>query len=170
MSDTNVGIGTAYDSPEDKEIERLTNQLTALRQKLSAVEVERDALTLKWESDTPGKPGRMLRGLADTVARVTNSYGSSKPPSCWVEELASERDNALAELSETKRALAEETAILDWLEALLIHNGNISLRLWDHDGRRFLGHRELLIHRFLLRGGEDESLRAAIQSAMKENL
>lgn len=41
-------------------------------------------LKLKWESDEPGKPGHMFRGLCDVVARVTNSGASSKPPSCHV--------------------------------------------------------------------------------------
>lgn len=53
-------------------------------------EKERDALKLKWESNTPGKPGCMLRALADAVAIATNSHGSSKPPTDHLKELVSE--------------------------------------------------------------------------------
>lgn len=67
---------------------------------------EREELVLKWESDTPGKPGRMLRALADYVSRVTNTQGSSRPPAMelqqFVERFTAERDEATALLAATR--------------------------------------------------------------------
>lgn len=57
---------------------------------------------------------------------------------------------------------------IDWLEAR-VADSSLTLSEWDHDGRRWLlrGRRDyLLIHKMSSRGGEDESLRAAIDAAM----
>lgn len=85
---------------EDKDGRAMIQRLRAARLKL----IE------KWESDTPGKPGHMLRALADTVARVCNSGGRSDPPSKHVEELGAERDRLVAENKELRfaRLKAEE--------------------------------------------------------------
>lgn len=82
----------------------LISQRDNANNEASAYRAERDALKLKWESDEPGKPGRILRALADRLAKATNSEGSSRPPTCHLEDLLSEFAQLRAELA----ALREE--------------------------------------------------------------
>ena len=65
------------------------------------------------------------------------------------------------------RALAEareDTARLDWLNSQLNTQEEYALLTWEHDGRRGTN-RKLFVHRFAERGGTDEHLRDAIDTA-----
>lgn len=80
-----------------------------------------------------------------------------------VATLTTQHDAALARVKE----LEEDGKLLDWIWEFIKENGLLSIQRWDHDGRRFLG-RTLLVHTFAERGGENETLRAAIRTAMTE--
>lgn len=100
---------------------------------------------------------RENRNLNETVARLTSELGKAES------QATAQHDAALARVKE----LEDDGKLLDWIWEFIKENGLLSIQRWDHDGRRFLG-RTLLVRTFAERGGENETLRAAIRTAMTE--
>jgi molecular chaperone GrpE (heat shock protein) len=63
-SDTNVGMGMCYDTPEDKEIERLTKQIKELRAKNRELEADIAGFRRVQQSGMPEATTPMITGDA----------------------------------------------------------------------------------------------------------
>lgn len=63
-------------------------------------------------------------------------------------------------------ALNADKARLDWIEAQMDRQFHFAVRYWDHDGRRIMN-TGMNVLKMFKRGGDDETLREALDAAMK---
>lgn len=124
-----------------------------------------------------------LEGLRGFREHVTEVIGGA------MEELGMHRDSSRGEsmfqqfVREVQVRLeqgAGDTRRLDWLEAWIAHRGELLVKRWGHEQARYYGvtssswwreidvdgYHALLVHNMSERGGQDETLREAIDAAV----
>lgn len=84
--------------------------------------------------------------------------------------LPTKKEQALAALraiADTARAGLADSERLTKLEAEVEGRGGVKIIRWDHDGRRWIHDNTLLVHKMAARGGEDETLRDALDDLLR---
>lgn len=89
--DATLGNCTAFDGCKTREGKISLAMQTAKRADVvekegAALKAELASLRLKWESDEPGNPGHMHRGLYRYIVELTGAHGSSKPSKQLLQE------------------------------------------------------------------------------------
>lgn len=118
-----------------RELER---SLAASEAQCAVMQTEIDRLRLKWESEEPGRPGTMARGIFKRIADATDSHYSSRPPAAFLNDILKERSELLERCRKMEEALGLRSPYP--VTQILLHLSAATKHLFDTHSCDYHGH------------------------------